>query len=169
MIECNPLLGGNGRTRDGVKVFTRFSKAWIIKATMEIVLEEPIGMPAADYTGVSAGRLRCDQTGKIYGMAHDIEDAPYTYTEVFPTPESYSEITFNTYGSTFNTHVYPTYKAAETYSEGDIVTYNNYTWISEFDDNTGNTPTNLWGWSVYLPYVEERDVVYKSLEEMAAE
>ena len=43
------------------------------------------------------------------------------------------------------------------------------TWISEFDDNTGNKPTDLWGWSVYLPYVEERDVVYKSLEEMAAE
>ena len=164
MIECNPLLGGNGRTRDGVKVFTRFSKAWIWNATGEILLEEPIGAQASEYTSTFGGRLRCDQTGKIYEIAHDIEDSPYTYTEVFPTPESYCEI--GSYGR-FNTHVYPDYKAAETYSEGDIVVYNKMTWISEFDDNTGNTPTNLWGWSVYLPYVEERNVVYKSLEEMA--
>ena len=29
MIQCNPMFGGAGRTRDEVKVFTRFSMAYV--------------------------------------------------------------------------------------------------------------------------------------------
>ena len=173
MIECNPLLGGNGRTRDGVKGFTRFSKSWYIKATGRITTEEPIGMPAADYVQVW-GRLRCDQTGKIYRTAHDIEDSPYTYTEVFPDPAYYSEL--SSYG--FNTNVYPQYSASKTYNKGDIVTYTastgqntSFTYICDEDETIGIAP-NIYGWSYYKPFIERRfddDIVWKSVDELYPE
>lgn len=171
MIECNPLNGGNGRNRDGVLIFTRFSKAYVHRETGEIVLELPEGASEADY-GKTQGLLRQDQTDKLYQTAHDIEGTPYTYTEVFPTPESYCEKIFRmisegNYTCTFNTNVYPEYKSNATYSEGDIVTHDRCEWISTMNDNTGNPPTDLWGWDMYLPYIEERDVQYASVDELA--
>ena len=52
--------------------------------------------------------------------------------------------------------------------EGDKVTFNNNTWVSDFDNNTGNTP-NIYGWTEYLPYVEMVDPTYKTLEELYPE
>ena len=170
MIECNPLFGGNGRARDGVKVFARFSTAWYIRATGRITTEEPIGMPAQDYVRFT-GMLRCDQTGALYSVAHDIEDSAYTYTEVFPDPAYISEVT----SDGLLTDVYPRYNASKTYAKGDIVTYQeavenrtNYTYISDFDDNTGNTPT-VYGWSYYVPFIQKRtaqEIEWKSIEEL---
>lgn len=171
MINCNPLFGGNGRTRDGVKVFTRFSMAYVDRETLQIYSEIPEGREASEFASTSSGKLRQDQTGIIFEIAHDVEDAPYTYTEVFPTPESISEIVISSNGADYmarlNTNVYPDYKATTTYAQGDRVTSNGYTWESDFDGNVGNTP-NIWGWSLVLPYIEQRDVEYKSLEELAA-
>lgn len=173
MIQCNPMFGGAGRTRDGVKVFTRFSMAYVEESTNKIFSEIPEGRETADFaslgSGESAGMVRCDQTGVLYETAHDVEDAQFTYTEVFPDEDSVCEYIYSTVTGggrivRLNTDLYPTWKAADTYAEGDIVVYNGMEYISDFDDNTGNTP-NLWGWSYYLPYVEKREIHYVTLAE----
>lgn len=157
---------------DGVEIKIITAKCYVNRTTYEFFSELPEGATASDY-GELTGRVRKDQTGEIYEIAHDVQDAEYTYTEVYPSKESYCEITFANYGTGYtaraDSNLYPTYKAATTYSEGDIVVYNNHEWISDMNDNTGNTPNNGVGWSEYLPYIETREVEWKTLEELANE
>lgn len=162
MIETNLY---RTRTRDGVKVYTRFSIAYVERATHKFVSEVPEGAPDADYQMVFSGRLRQDDTGIIYECAHDVEDTAHTYTEVFPDPADASE-----WDSGFVPQftVHKAYKATETYAEGDIRTFNHKTYQSDFDDNTGNTP-NIYGWTEILPYVEKVEPTYKTLEELYPE
>lgn len=154
---------------DDVNIIIRASQSYINRETLEFVSEIPEGASASDYA-VYTGRIRKDQTGEIYEVAHDVEGSDYTYTELFPTPESYSEITIANYGGTYYAHtnynLYPNYNASNTYAKDDIVVYDKREWISEMDDNTGNTP-NLIGWGLYLPYVEEREVEWVTLEELS--
>lgn len=161
MIETNLY---RTRTRDGVKVYTRFSIAYVEKATLKFVSEIPEGAAEADYQMVFSGHLRQDDTGIIYECAHDVENSPHTYTEVFPDPADASEYT--SYVPRFTVH--KTYKAAETYAAGDIATYNHKTYQSDFDDNTGNTP-DVYGWTEILPYIEMVEPTYKTLEELYPE
>ena len=161
------------RKKDDVKIKITRGEGWVKKDTLEYFSEIPEGEDSTNY-GKLTTRVRKDQTGEIYEIAHDVQDADYTYTELFPTRDSYSEITFAQYAAglftaVVNYNLYPTYKAATTYSEGDIVTYNNHEWISDMDDNTGNQPNNGIGWSEYLPYIETREVEWKTLEELANE
>lgn len=159
MIETNLY---RTRTRDGVKVYTRFSIAYVEKATLKFVSEIPEGAAEADYQMVFSGRLRQDDTGIIYECAHDVEDAAHTYTEVFPDPADASEWNGN-YIPQFTVH--KTYKSTETYAEGDICISNNKTYQSDFDDNIGNSPS-IYGWTEILPYVEKVEPTYKTLEEL---
>ncbi len=160
------------RKKDGVKILIRTSAAFINKETLEILSELPEGATESDYASFNAGRVRKDQTGDIYEIAHDVEDSENTYTEVFPTPDSYCELKItNPYAGVYscyvNKNMYPDYVSTKTYNKGDMVTYKNMEWISELDDNTGNTP-NLYGWDLYLPFVETRKQEYKTLEELNA-
>lgn len=155
---------------DGVKILIRTAKAYVDKVTRELFSEIPEGREATEF-GELTGRVRNDQTGAIYEIAHDVEDASYTYTELYPSPESFSELNFVNYGSGYdvaspNFKEFPAFRAATTYNEGDIATSGRYEWISEFDDNTGNTPTNLWGWSVYRPFIADREVIWQTIEEI---
>ena len=161
MIEANLL---RTRTRDGVKVYAHYSMAYIEKATNKFVSEIPAGASESDYQMTFCGCLRQTGTGKLYEIAQDVEDSPNTYDEVFPDPADAS--CWNTYGPIFS--VYPEYKASEEYSEGDKTVYDGKTWISDFDNNTGNTP-NVYGWSEYLPYIEKVEPTYKTLEELYPE
>lgn len=162
----NIVESTNFRKKDAVKILIRTSRCWINKTTFEIVTELPIDADVSEwYEKANGGRLRKEETGDVYEIAHDVEDSPYHYVEVFPTPESYCEITSPYYNWDFN--LYPTYKGTVTYAKGDRVTYNNMEWESDFDDNIGNTP-NIWGWSLVVPYVERRDVQWATLEELAS-
>ena len=160
------------RKKDDVKIKIIRGEGWAKKDTLEYFAEIPEGEAETDY-GKLTTRVRKEETGEIYEIAHDVQDAAYTYTEVYPSKESYCEMTFISYGAGYtaraDSNLYPTYKAATTYSEGDIVTYNGWEWISDTNDNTGNTPNNGVGWSEYLPYIETREVVWKTLEELATE
>lgn len=159
------------RKKDDVKIKIIRGEGWVKKDTLEYFSEIPEGEASTDY-GKLTTRVRKEETGEIYEIAHDVQDANYTYTELYPTKDSYSEITFlyvSEYLAIPNFNLYPAYKANVTYSEGDIVTYNNWEWISEMNDNTGNTPNNGVGWSEYLPYIETREVKWKTLEELANE
>ena len=158
--------------KDGVEIKIITAKCYINRETHEFVSVLPENAVEAEWAELS-GRVRKDQTGEIYEIAHDVQDASYTYTEVYPSKESYCEMIFPNYGGEYVTRVdrnlYPTYKAAATYSEGDIVGYGNQEWISEINDNTGNNPQHGIGWTSYLPYIEKREVEWKTLEELANE
>lgn len=173
MIERNPLINGNGRICDGKKLFAQYSSSYVEKATGKVFPELPEGAVEADYVNTLSGRLRCDQTGVVYECVHDVEDAPFTYTEVFPDPRDTSEIKITPIYVRINTNLYPEYSSTKTYAKGDRVTATSapnvsslyYTYESDFDDNTGNTPY-LWGWSVVTPDVEENNNVrYVTAEE----
>ena len=158
--------------KDGVEIKIITAKCYINRETHEFVSVLPENAVEAEWAELS-GRVRKDQTGEIYEIAHDVQDASYTYTEVYPSKDSYSEILFTNYGTGYmalaNYNLYPVYSAYVTYSEGDIVTYDNQEWISEMNDNTGNNPKNGIGWTSYLPYLEKREVEWKTLEELAIE
>ena len=166
-MAINIVESTNFRKKDGKKILVRTSKSYINKNTLEIVPELPEEAVAAEW-GEIHGRVRKEETGEVYEIAHDLEDSAYNYVEVFPTPESYCEIRALAYAS-WDFDMYPTYAPTKTYSEGDIVVYNNWEWISEMNDNTGNIPNNGIGWTEYLPYIETRDVTWKTLEELAEE
>lgn len=158
--------------KDGIEIKIITAKCYVNMETREFVSVLPEDAVATEWATFD-GRVRKDQTGEIYEIAHDVQDASYTYTEVYPSKESYCEMIFSNCGGEYVTRVdrnlYPTYKAAATYSEGDIVTYNNHEWISDMNDNTGNQPNNGVGWTEYLPYIETREVEWKTLEELANE
>ena len=162
MINCNPL---KVRARDGKQVYTRFSTCYLEVATGKIVGERPEGAAETAYPSYGTGpKLRKDQTGEMYETAHDVEDSPNTYTEMIPNPD---EITEFINGGTYvraSIDVYPTWKTATAYNEGDRVTYSGRTYESDFDGNQGNQP-NIYGWTEILPYVEKKDVKYKPLSE----
>lgn len=170
MINCNNFRGP--RTIDGKQVKTRFSTAYMEIETHKLFPEIPEGREAADFASTLAGRVRNDQTGKIYECAHDVEDAPYTYTEVFPNPRQLSEITMTNGGggaiARLNTCPYPKYDWHVTYAKGDKVCYENRIWESDFDDNSDNTP-NIYGWSYYNLFIEEYpEPDYVTIEEFNA-
>lgn len=158
--------------KDGIEIKIITAKCYINRETHEFVSVLPEDAVETEWAELS-GRVRKDQTGEIYEIAHDVQDASYTYTEVYPSKDSYSEISFANYGTEYranaNYNLYPVYSAYTTYSEGDIVTYDNQEWISEMNDNTGNNPKNGIGWTSYLPYLEKREVEWKTLEELETE
>lgn len=157
------------RTRDGVNVFVMSSLSYMDKTTHKWISEIPEGQSENDYYMSFASRIRCDQTGVIYEIAHDVEDAPFTYTEVFPDPADISEYENGQYPRYYN---YPSYKAATVYHEGDIVVYSGVsrkaTYICEVEGLEGSSPEE-YGWEEYLPYIEEREPHYKSLRELYPE
>lgn len=151
------------RQRDGVNVNVLTSYAYIEKATNRYYSDIPEGRTEGDFNGTFCGRLRCDQTGDIYEIVHVPENAPYTFTEIFPDP-NYS---INT-GSTVFFHKYPAYGGTTVYHRGDIVTYNAKTYICDVDEVQGVAP-DIWGWDELLPMVEETEHVYKTLKELYGE
>lgn len=172
MIECNVYLN-KPRELDGKKVYARFSNAFVEKATLHVFTEIPEGREASDFLGTMSGMIRNDQTGVIYQTAHDVEDAPYTYTEVFPNPRQLSEY-MNVSGMFYrmNTKPYPDYSSVKTYKKGDRVLShvagNQRVYESEFDDNTGNPP-NIYGWDMVTPYVPDYpEPDYVTIEEFNA-
>lgn len=174
MIEKNAYMG-KARTLDGKMVYARFSNAFVEIETGHLFAEIPEDRTASEFGNTLSGRIRNDQTGKIYEVAHDVEDAPYTYTEVFPNPRQLSEIQKHNYGAggylyTFNYAPYPSYDSAKTYKKGDRVIYSG-TWRvyeSDFDDNKGNTP-NAYGWTMLLPYIPDHpEPDYVTIEEFNA-
>lgn len=158
--------------KDGIEIKIITAKCYVNRETHEFVSVLPEDAVAAEWA-TFAGRVRKDQTGEIYEIAHDVQDASYTYTEVYPSKDSYCEMSFPIYGGEYfaraNHNLYPTYDASDTYSEGDIVVYEKHEWISEINDNKGNTPNDGIGWTMYLPYIETREVEWKTLEELATE
>ena len=170
MISCNNFKAP--RTVDGKQVKTRFSTAYMEMETHKIFSEIPEGREAAEFASTLSGRVRNDQTGAVYECAHDVEDAPYTYTEVFPNPRQLSEINMANYGGEYNAHLntrpYPDYASNVTYAQGDKVFYDNRIWESDFDENLGNNP-NTYGWSYYQLFVEEYpEPDYVTIEEFNA-
>ena len=170
MINCNNFK--SPRTVDGKQVKTRFSTAYMEMATHKLFPEIPEEREAADFASTLSGRVRNDQTGAVYECAHDVEDAPYTYTEVFPNPRQLSEITMTNIGGGYlaqlNTRPFPDYKMNTTYAQGDKVFYDNRVWESDFDENLGNTPT-IYGWSYYQLFLEEYpEPDYVTIEEFNA-
>ena len=169
MIQRNPY-GGKPRTIDNKQVYALLSSCVMEKATGKIFDEVPEGASASDYVGMSSNRLRCDQTGQMYEVAHELEDTTRTYTEVFPDPRDLSEIVIVS-GSAgyarFNKNLYPDYVSSKTYAKGDRVTALGvvgksgvyYTFESELDDNIGNTP-NVYGWSVIDYGVEVNENIH---------
>lgn len=170
MINCNNFKAP--RTVDGKQVKTRFSTGYMEIETHKIFSEIPEGREASDFASTLSGRVRNDQTGAVYECAHDVEDAAYTYTEIFPNPRQLSEITMSNVGGGFlaklNTCPYPGYNSNTTYAQGDKVFYDNRVWESDFDDNVGNTP-NIYGWSYYQLFLEEYpEPDYVTIEEFNA-
>lgn len=170
MINCNNFRGP--RSVDGKQVKTRHSTAYMEMETHKVFSEIPEDREAADFASTLSGRVRNDQTGELYEIAHDVEDAPYTYTEVFPNPRQLSEINMQNYGGGYNAHLntrpYPDYASNVTYAQGDKVFYNNRIWESDFDENLGNTPTT-YGWSYYQLFLEEYpEPEYVTIEEFNA-
>ena len=167
MINCNNFK--SPRTVDGKQVKTRFPTAYVEIATHKIFSEIPEGREASDFATTLSGKARKDQTGEVYETAHDVEDAPYTYTEVFPNPRQLSEIIMSNYGGGYlarlNTCPYQDYKSNIAYNKGDKVFYDNRVWESDFDENLGNTPT-IYGWSYYQLFLEEYpEPEYVTIEE----
>ena len=137
--------------------------------THKIFSEIPEEREDSDFASMLSGRVRNDQTGVIYECAHDVEDAPYAYTEVFPNPRQLSEITIAAGGvgsiARLNTCPYPDYNSNISYAQGDKVFYDNRVWESDFDENVGNTPT-IYGWSYYQLFLEEYpEPEYVTIEE----
>ena len=170
MINCNNFKAP--RAVDGKQVKTRFSTGYMEIETHKIFSEIPEGREASEFASTLSGMVRNDQTGAVYEIAHDVEDAPYTYTEVFPNPRQLSEINMTNYGrgyyATLNTRPYPDYKSNVTYAQGDKVFYDNRVWESDFDENLGNTPT-IYGWSYYQLLLEEYpEPEYVTIEEFNA-
>lgn len=170
MINCNNFRGP--RTVDGKQVKTRFSTAYMEIETHKIFPEIPEGRSGADFASTLSGRIRNDQTGAEYDCAHDVEDAPYTYTEVFPNPRQLSEINITNTGGGYlavlNTRPYHDYSFSKTYAQGDKVFYDNRVWESDFDENVGNNPT-IYGWSYYQLFLEEYpEPEYVTIEEFNA-
>lgn len=164
------------RKKDDVKIKIITAECFINMNTGEYLSAMPEDADATEFAKEWAklrGAVRKDQTGEVFETAHDVQDATYTYTEVYLSKDSYCEMVFskNTdwYSAIVYQNLYPNYEAAKTYSEGDIVVYSNHEWISDMNDNTGNQPNNGVGWSEYLPYIETREVEWKTLEELANE
>lgn len=161
MIECR-IYKQKPRDVDGKNVCIRTSSSYVEIETHHIFAEIPEGRVESEFADTLSGCVRCDQTGAVYEIAHDVEDAPYTYTEVFPNPRQLSEITFSSVvgGATarLNTKPYPDYKSNATYAKGDRVISSLYgnerVYESDFDDNTGNPP-NLYGWTMIMPFLED--------------
>ena len=166
----NVLESTNFRKKDDVTILIKTSKLFYNTTTHEIVSELPDGADATEWAELS-GYLRKDGTDEVYEIVHDVEDAPYTYTEVFLTPESYCKISYlyatTAYVAHPDTNLYPTYYSTKTYAMGDRVTSDGMEWESDFDDNIGNPP-KTWGWTLVLPYVEQRDLEWATLEELAS-
>lgn len=168
----NELIISTFRKSDDVRIKITTAASYINRTTREILPELPEGVVEAEWARLSTF-VRNDRTGDIYEIAHDIEDTTDTYTEVYLTPDSYCDIAFGTTVggigySNINQNVYPEYKPGEIYAEGDMVTYKLWTWVSDFDENTGNTP-DVWGWSPYLPFAETREAHYATYEELYGE
>lgn len=176
MIERNPY--GGPRAVDGKQVYAILSSAHMEKATGLIVSELAEDAVAADYASMF-GHVRNDQTGVVYEVAHELEDSEATYTEVFPDPRDLSEIVISGSYVSFNKNVYPFYSASKTYAKGDRVVYKDTTYTSgfartyesDFDDNTGNTPS-LYGWTVIeygYDWVEPRYVTIEEFNQIITE
>lgn len=165
------LISSNFRKKDSVKIKITSGESHINCSTGQILQELPSGAVVSQWATITTA-VRKDQTGDILEIAHDVEDTQNTYTEMYLMPDSYCDITFGSIGSNvegysyFNTNVYPTYKATEIYAKDDIVVYEGMEWISEFDDNVGNQPNRLYGWDLYLPYIERRELHYGTYEEV---
>ncbi len=176
MIECNVYMN-KPRTLDGKNVYARFSNAYVEKETKHVFAEIPEDRTASEFAATMSGKVRNDQTGVVYEIAHDVEDAPYTYTEVFPNPRQICEFKIiNTGGGgyyTLDTNPYPTYDSTKTYSKGEKVIYqgaftNARVYESDFDENTGNDPA-FYGWTMLLPYIPEHpELEYVTIEEFNA-
>ena len=165
------------RECDGKKVYARYSEFYVgIEEPHRYYAEVPEGEDASGYAHSFSGRIKQDQTGLIYEIAHDVEDAPYTYTEVYPDPRYVTEFTIGSYTTSdsycrVNFNKYPAYNAKTTYKKGDIVTTSSpeaKTWICVEDEVTGISP-DVWGWDEYLPYIEVNEPVYKTMEELVEE
>lgn len=175
MIECNVL--NNARALDGKKVYTRFSNAFVEMETNHVFAAVPEDRAASEFASTISGRVRNDQTGKIYEIAHDVEDAPYTYTEVFPNPRQLSEIQKLNYGAggyyyAFNCNPYPSYHGTKTYMKGDRVISDASgrprVYESEIDNNKG-VACNIYGWDMLTPYIPEfPEPDYVTIEEFNA-
>ena len=177
MIQRNKYMG-KPRERDGKQVYAILSSAYMEKATGLIVSELAEDAVVADYVTAS-GHVRNDQTGVVYETAHELEDSEATYTEVLPDPRDLSEIVISGSYVSFNKNVYPFYSALKTYAKGDRVVYKDAvytsgfarTYESDFDDNTGNTPS-LYGWTVIeygYDYVEPRYVTIEEFNQIITE
>ena len=171
MIECNVYMN-KSRTLDGKKVYARFSKAFMEKETNHVFAEIPEDRTESDFIATFSGKIRKDQTGEVYGVAHDVEDAPYTYTEVFPDPRRICAFDNTGTAISMNTRPYPTYYYSRTYNKGDRVVDagagNIRVYESEFDNNKGNPP-NIYGWEMLTPYIPEQpEIEYVTIEEFNA-
>ena len=175
MIECNVYLN-KPRELDGKKVYARFSNAFVEMATDHVFASVPEDRDASEFATTLSGRVRNDQTGVIYECAHDVEDSPYTYTEVFPNPRQLSAITKDNYGSgmlcTLNINPYPMFDWTKTYMKGDRVIYfeskKHRVYESEIDNNKG-VACNIYGWDMLTPYIPEfPEPDYVTIEEFNA-
>lgn len=176
MIECNVYLN-KPREFDGKKVYARFSNAFVEMATDHVFASVPEDRAASEFASTLSGRVRNDQTGIVYEIAHDVEDSPYTYTEVFPNPRQLSEINKNNYGEggylyTFNCNPYPWYDWTKTYMKGDRVISSASgrprVYESEIDNNKG-VACNIYGWDMLTPYIPEfPEPDYVTIEEFNA-
>ena len=171
MIEKNAYMG-KARTLDGKVVYARFSSAYVEMETRHVFADVPEGRSASEFAHTLSGKVRNDQTGAVYETAHDVEDAPYTYTEVFPNPRQLSEYSLVSGYYRMNTNPYPDYSAGTTYKKGDRVIYNGSgnprVYESDFDENKGNTPT-VYGWTMLIPYIPDHPAPdYVTIEEFNA-
>lgn len=175
MIECNVYLN-KPRELDGKKVYARFSNAFVDMANDHVFASVPEDRSASEFASTLSGRVRNDQTGVIYECAHDVEDSPYTYTEVFPNPRQLSEITKNNNGNgmfyTLNINPYPTWDGTKTYMKGDRVISSASgkprVYESEIDNNKG-VACNIYGWDMLTPYIPEfPEPDYVTIEEFNA-
>ena len=178
MIECNVYLN-KPRELDGKKVYARFSNAFVELETNHVFAAVPEDRAASEFASTLSGRVRNNQTGKIYECAHDVEDSPCTYTEVFPNPRQLSEIQKLNYGGggylyTFNCNPYPTWDGTKTYMKGDrVISYASgkgkpRVYESEIDNNKG-VACNIYGWDMLIPYIPEfPEPDYVTIEEFNA-
>ena len=116
MIECNVYLN-KPRELDGKKVYARFSNAFMEKETNHVFAEIPEDRDASEFASTLSGRVRNDQTGVIYECAHDVEDSPYTYTEVFPNPRRICAFDNTGMAISMKTKPYPEHATAKTYEK----------------------------------------------------
>lgn len=158
------------RARDGVNVYTRHSTAYVEISTHKYFSEIPEGREEADFATTFV-KVRNDQTGVVYDIAHDVEGAPYTYTEVFPDPNPELLTEWEVVSSAGigcmapRYYLYPAYNAQVTYYQGDRVNYNDKTYECEEEELTGWAP-DVCGWNEILPYVEYKEYGYLSLAEI---